>query len=338
MNLLKLSLLAFLITVQLNANQDLSKKIEELEKRVTKLENNSMPNLSTPIIKNMFSQSLKNKQRRETFEDYNMSNEEKKYFKSIRIFDYKYNEYKYDNSKFLNFKIQNTGNKDIERIRFIVYLLDTNNHPVHEILVNQKKLKQNYIESISEKIYFPSKDWSKKVKIVVDKIILIKEESTNKLLSDQKVFENLNSPNQTTNSDVNKSTPISSWTIKESKSKIDDSPTVVISNKYDNTHHLTLRCKENKTSVYLTTNYLGHDNGKYILRFDKEKTKSYTGSSSTNNKAIFLKSPIKIIKKMLKSKDLIFRYSPYRKGTHTISFKIDDLKNKIQPLRKACRW
>jgi len=132
----------------------------------------------------------------------------------------------------------------------------------------------------------------------------------------------------------------SSWLVTESKSPIDDSPSVTMFKSAEfSDQTLVLRCKEDKTEAYLITeNFLGDNSTNVIIRFDSENAMKQKFSLSTDNKALFFSHAITNIKKMLKSKKVVIRYNKFNGSPVTLTFNIDDLNEKIMPLRKACHW
>ncbi|MCK5539223.1 MAG: hypothetical protein KAI79_20540 [Bacteroidales bacterium] len=131
------------------------------------------------------------------------------------------------------------------------------------------------------------------------------------------------------------------WLVMNDKSPIDDSPSVTMMKSEENggSQSLILRCKENKTEVYISTSdYMGSDNNNMLVRFDDKKVEKQSISMSTNGQALFFRSTIKNIKKMIESKKMIIRYYPYNGGNKTATFNLGNLKEKISPLRDACHW
>lgn len=130
------------------------------------------------------------------------------------------------------------------------------------------------------------------------------------------------------------------WVVNKSKSLIDDSPKIIITKQADNgSQTLVLRCKENKTDVYIVTgDYLTDDNTKVTIRVDDDQAVNRSLSLSTDNKALFFRYPIANINKWMESKKLVLRYTSYSGREKTLLFSLDGLKDKIGPLRKACHW
>jgi type VI secretion system VasI family protein len=136
---------------------------------------------------------------------------------------------------------------------------------------------------------------------------------------------------------------LNNWIVSESKSPIDDSPTVSMMKVAEaGDQILVLRCKENTTDAYIKTDdFLGEDSTNVTVRYDSQKAQKAQKqkfSLSTNNKALFFSPAISNIKKMMKSKNIVIRYHTYSGTPNTVSFKMSDLKNKIKPLRAACHW
>lgn len=140
---------------------------------------------------------------------------------------------------------------------------------------------------------------------------------------------------------------INEWSISESNSPIDDSPTVVLRKIADNDQYrtlggkrtLVLRCREDKTRAYVTTNeYLTDESKRVLVRFDKEQAKYMVMLLSTDNDALFFPSPIATIKQLLQSNSLTLRYEPYMEAPETVTFSLEGLTDVIEPLTKACHW
>lgn len=132
----------------------------------------------------------------------------------------------------------------------------------------------------------------------------------------------------------------SDWSKLESKSPLDDSPSVVLIKKAeDSDASLILRCRENSTEAYIvTTDFLGNDSKKIIIRYDGNKPEKQNVSLSTDHKALFFSSPIKFIKNLLDLKLLTLRYENFRGEQKTTSFKLEGIQEQVDYIRKACNW
>jgi len=130
------------------------------------------------------------------------------------------------------------------------------------------------------------------------------------------------------------------WIVSESKSPIDDSPTVTMFRIAESGgQSLVLRCKENTTDAYIRTDdFLGDDSTNVTVRYDSNKAQKLKLSLSTNNKALFFSPAITNIKQMLMSKKIIIRYHTYSGTPNTVAFNLDNLKEKIGLLNCTQNW
>lgn len=146
------------------------------------------------------------------------------------------------------------------------------------------------------------------------------------------------------------------WYSYTKQSPIDDSTNVYLSidaNKSISgwlnknvTPSLHIRCKENKTNVYINlgmrpkTEYgsYGAESAYLRLRYDDEKAYKEKFSLSTDGEAVFFSSYIPSIKKMLKHKSLLIEFTPYNSSPQMTTFDLVGLDEKIGPLREACHW
>jgi type VI secretion system protein VasI len=139
------------------------------------------------------------------------------------------------------------------------------------------------------------------------------------------------------------------WSVRSSKSPIDDSVNVhlsvqseeSVSSGYNTVRpSLFVRCSENKTNVFLTWDlYLGLDSTRMLTRFDNEQATTDSWSISTDNKAVFARgSDINLAKKMMNHEKLLTQVTPYGESPVMATFSIAGLTEAIKPLRKACKW
>lgn len=140
----------------------------------------------------------------------------------------------------------------------------------------------------------------------------------------------------------------SPWTTATGKSKLDDSPMVTIYNTelgadpdrfLDRPTHLILRCRENRTTAYFNLGNFSffHKSTPVHLRFDSEGANTRRMSPSTDGKALFFRSAIPMIKRMMKHDNLFVRVDS-RQGRKEATFDLRNLENEIKPLREACHW
>ena len=149
------------------------------------------------------------------------------------------------------------------------------------------------------------------------------------------------------------SATVSKWRVTTEKSRIDDSTNVILSLDADSsisgwprktyTPSLILRCKENKTEVYIVTGMSpqvehGTDGATVTLRFDKEKAMKYHTSKSTDGEALFFGQSIGLIKKMIGHATLLFEFVPFNSSPAMTTFDLRGLAEAVKPLREACEW
>ena len=146
-----------------------------------------------------------------------------------------------------------------------------------------------------------------------------------------------------------------SWTVTESKSKIDDSPSVTLSVvssepvrcRYKQAKaHLFLGFSENNTDIlvvfgdcFMSDNSGG---GEVDIRFDNDKAFSQNWTESNDNTALGLWSyrqgSIKLIKSMFGKSKMLVRATPLSESSIIAQFPIAGIKEAIKPLQKACNW
>lgn len=142
------------------------------------------------------------------------------------------------------------------------------------------------------------------------------------------------------------------WSTNKTTSPVDDTETVVLwlssdepvgFGKYKTVKPtLIVRCKENKTVIYINYSaFLGSDEGYLTYRIDKGTAQRVEWGISTNHYSIGLWSgngSIPFIKKLFGKKQLLTRVEPYSESPVTTTFHIAGLEEAIKPLRKACYW
>lgn len=145
------------------------------------------------------------------------------------------------------------------------------------------------------------------------------------------------------------------WVVKEDKSTFDDTRTVVLSLKSNETVRgqfgpegpamIYLRCMENTTVLYLWINdlFLSDIQGFGVIdyRIDDRAAAKLRVESSTDNKALGLwggGKSIPFIKELIWGKQVAFRTIPYNESPVEFSFDLTGLDVAIAPLREACAW
>ncbi len=148
-------------------------------------------------------------------------------------------------------------------------------------------------------------------------------------------------------------TTANAWGISNSKSKLTDQPTVVMSVKSNEAlkcdykggrARLALQCVENRTSLFIEVGCFVSDNefwGEVDYRIDKLPFKTLKFRESTDNESLGLwggRRSIPIIKSMFGHNTLVARLTPYNEGQEIITFNIAGLEDRIKSLRTACGW
>jgi len=145
------------------------------------------------------------------------------------------------------------------------------------------------------------------------------------------------------------------WIVTEDTSAFDDSRTVVLTIESNETIRgqfggpgpatMFLRCKENRTVLYLWLNdlFLSDIQGFGVVdyRIDDQKAATARMESSTDNKALGLwdgGKSIPFLKKFMGGHRVVFRATPFNESPVEFSFDLTGLETAISPLREACSW
>ncbi|CAH7146346.1 hypothetical protein VCHA37P191_220099 [Vibrio chagasii] len=136
------------------------------------------------------------------------------------------------------------------------------------------------------------------------------------------------------------------WTGWESKDKITDFANYYLVNDgdigpYSKKASLTLRCLNDKTELYVNWGgyLIGNRNDQLSVthRIDSQKAVTNDWSLSTDKKAFFYNgNDITLIKSLIGKQKLVVQFKD--QNTKTVSFNLDKLNEKIQPLAAACSW
>lgn len=145
------------------------------------------------------------------------------------------------------------------------------------------------------------------------------------------------------------------WRTASQKSKLDDSTNVWVTlESNDNVSgrfvssapaELTIRCMENKTSVFFqfADHFLAdiQGYGDITYRIDSKAARKRSFSESTDNEALGLWSgggAIPFAKELFGGETMFVRAVPFNESPIDAEFNIEGLANAIGPLRKACGW
>tara|TARA_Y100000782_G_scaffold71835_2_gene77680 strand:- start:30493 stop:31086 length:594 start_codon:yes stop_codon:yes gene_type:complete len=135
------------------------------------------------------------------------------------------------------------------------------------------------------------------------------------------------------------------WMASRSVNPLDDTNIVYLRIKSDQgidkrgrPISLGLRCKSNKTEMFISWNdYLGGDVW-ITSRVGAAKAKRERWSVSTDKTAAFKLRPIPTIKRLIKADQYVAEVVPYNDNPLTAIFDVRGLSEAIKPLRKECGW
>ena len=153
------------------------------------------------------------------------------------------------------------------------------------------------------------------------------------------------------------SAPAGKWGVRIQKSDFEDTTDVFMSIASEDPincgsirgpeyAHLYVRCSENTTALYITTQcHLTsseyNDYGDVDVRLDSDRSRTISMNASTSNDSLGLWSggkSIPFIKSMLGKDEMLTRFTPYAESPVTARFQISGLDEAITPLRESCGW
>lgn len=136
------------------------------------------------------------------------------------------------------------------------------------------------------------------------------------------------------------------WVVETDENPLDDSKTVTLALESDEGRSrfrgpvlMVLRCKSNKTEVYLRWGeYLGRE-AMVTGRVGKNKPITIPWNLSTDSQATFFPGqPIGFIKKLMEHDKYVAQVTPYNESPTTAVFDISGLSQAVKPLRQTCGW
>ena len=156
---------------------------------------------------------------------------------------------------------------------------------------------------------------------------------------------------------VENSRPSGRWGVRVEKSEFKDTTDVFMSVASEGPINcgrisgpayaqLYIRCRENTTAVYLSTQcHLASSQynsyGDVDIRIDEKATRTLSMDSSTSNDSLGFWSggkAIPLIKSMLDGDVMLARFTPYGESAVTARFEISGISEAIKPLRESCGW
>jgi type VI secretion system protein VasI len=150
------------------------------------------------------------------------------------------------------------------------------------------------------------------------------------------------------------------WQVTEEQSPMDDSRTVVLTLEADDEARgplgavrpsLIVRCKENKTQVYVATgmaasvesygeySIVPDDSHTVRLRFDDAVASTEYWYESTDHKALFAaRDSIEFAKKISEVVVLTFQFTPFDASPQAARFDVRGLDPHLHKVAEACGW
>ena len=110
---------------------------------------------------------------------------------------------------------------------------------------------------------------------------------------------------------------------------------------------LVVRCRKNKTDLYVVTHVpvkTSYDSdyeqlGSYVrFRFDGGKPEGEYWSEATDNEAVFAPSPISFARRLTRTKQFVFEFTPYDAASISVIFTTGGLDIALPKVAKACHW
>ncbi|MCK0153882.1 zinc ribbon domain-containing protein [Alcanivorax sp. S6407] len=146
--------------------------------------------------------------------------------------------------------------------------------------------------------------------------------------------------------------PPKKWDYYESQNPVDDTITnsFILSpdsgQNYKGTFDLVVRCKSNKTELYVKWHdYLGDDSSSVyedwknvIVRVGDSKAVTQRWSISTDKTATFASSAIPLLKKIANADKLLLQTTPYNENPAQAIYDTKGLEEPISKIAKRCNW
>jgi len=139
------------------------------------------------------------------------------------------------------------------------------------------------------------------------------------------------------------------WNVKVDKSPIDDSESVIMALNAESPIHawvddvstptLMIRFKEGELDTYfslgVTPDTEAGDTRTLTLRFDSLPAKDFKGNISTNNKAVFLRDSIELLREISSAQKLTLRFTPFNSNPVTTTFNLNGFNQSASKLFAA---
>ena len=144
------------------------------------------------------------------------------------------------------------------------------------------------------------------------------------------------------------------WTASQSTSEMDDSKGVSLHLDADNEIQgwiaknrptLIVRCRENRTQVYVITGMASSietsddlEAHTVRVRIDDRAAERQRWTDSTDDKALFAPSPLQLARDLTKAKTLRLEFTPFQASPATVIFDVTGLDHHIGKVAAACKW
>lgn len=143
--------------------------------------------------------------------------------------------------------------------------------------------------------------------------------------------------------------PGGNWIVNRDSSAMDDSALIEASLLSENSvtfdgyrnerGWLFVRCKENETDVAVSVDtFISTQEQRVQFRLDDAKPQTSTWNVSTNYKALFARDAIAFARKLARSEQLVFRFTPHGDNAAEFTFDVRGLGDVLPEIAKACGW
>jgi type VI secretion system protein VasI len=145
--------------------------------------------------------------------------------------------------------------------------------------------------------------------------------------------------------------PPDGWHVSRGRSEMDDSKTVTLTRRSDDIVSgwieeqrptLVIRCKENKTTVFVLTGMAAsveNTDGTHsvMLRLDDAPAMPLDASESTDNKGLFLGGN-ELAMELANAQKLTFKFTPFNASPALVHFDLRGLSDHLHEVAVACGW
>jgi len=130
------------------------------------------------------------------------------------------------------------------------------------------------------------------------------------------------------------------WTIRESKSPIDDSPQVSAGlMSEDGKSSLIVRCQERRTEAIIFPNGLfAYQKGTVLMRLNDLPPATATWHASTDNTALFAPNGVAFVKMLPDDGTLFIRATGHSRSADDATFKLGQVGAVKDKIKAACKW